>query len=277
MIKLKRRRVTTQVPKRFQQPKLNVAASLLASHYFDYIAKGKFDFKSTSWKPAKSALKTDTGGKCAYCEASTDVVAHGDVEHFRPKSIYWWLAFTFDNYLFSCQICNQSFKGDQFPISGPILSGPTMPAALPSGTGLQALLTTLTLDATAMTDAQIAALWSSENADLPHPYLEDPELLFIYEADDINKEIWVRSTGSARANRALAAVENVLGLNREELRRSRYAGYRTFAILNKTLKYLPPLGQREVIKELRLQQGRTQPFAGMSRYYAKLWGLPGPF
>ena len=51
---------------------------------------GPLEFKSTVWKAGKPQLKRETGGKCAYCESPTDTVAHGDVEHFRPKSKYWW-------------------------------------------------------------------------------------------------------------------------------------------------------------------------------------------
>jgi hypothetical protein len=40
------------------------------------------------------------------------------VEHFRPASRYWWLAFTWDNLLFSCRNCNQSpAKLDKFPLA----------------------------------------------------------------------------------------------------------------------------------------------------------------
>ncbi|HEX7819562.1 MAG TPA: hypothetical protein VF463_02975 [Sphingobium sp.] len=277
MIRLQRRRAATYVPKRFQQPKLKEAASLLPTLYYQAQQTGKFGFESKSWKPAKGALKIDTGGKCAYCEVSTDVVAHGDVEHFRPKSVYWWLVFAFDNYLFSCQICNQSFKGDAFPVSGVVLTAPAMPPALPTGAALDALLASLTLDATALDDAQVAALWSAEDADLPHPYHEDPQQLFTYEADDRNREIWLRSAGGARADRALAAAETVLGLNREELRRLRYTDYRPLMIINASLPNLPPSLRKDALTELRVQQGRTQPFAGMKRYFARQWGLPGPF
>lgn len=277
MIKLQRRRKAAHVPKRFQQPKLDEAASALATIYYDAQTSGKFAFESKAWKPAKGALKIDTGGKCAYCETSTEVVAHGDVEHFRPKSIYWWLAFAFDNYLFSCQICNQTFKGDRFPTGGPTLAPPVMPVALPAGAALKTLLASLVLDATLLSDAQIQALWSAEDADLPHPYYEDPEGLFVYEADDLNREVWLRSAGGARADRALAAAETVLGLNREELRRLRYADYKPLLIINASLPHLTAALKREAITELRVQQGRTQPFAGMKRYYARAWGLPGPF
>ncbi len=276
MIRLERRRGAAHVPKAFQQPRLAAAAEKLAHIYYDAQQTGKFSFESAAWKPAKGALKKDTGGKCAYCEASTDVVAHGDVEHFRPKSIYWWLAFVFDNYLFSCQICNQTYKGDKFPIKGAPAAAPAMPAALPSGQALSDLLNTLILDPTVLTDAHLLALWAAEDADLPNPYLEDPEPLFRYEADDRNREIWIRSAGGPRADRAFAAADTVLGLNREELRRLRYADYRPFFMLRATLDQLTPRLRQEVIRELRVQQGRRQPFAGMKRFFAGQWGLLGP-
>ena len=90
-------------------------------------SKGQFaskDFKSSYWKPAKEQLKAEVHKKCAYCEAPVTVVAHGDVEHYRPKSEYWWLAYCYDNYLYSCQICNQVYKGNEFPIEGPRLQEP---------------------------------------------------------------------------------------------------------------------------------------------------------
>lgn len=277
MIRLERRRGAAHVPKTFQQPKLSAAAEKLARIYYDAKETGKYGFESSAWKPAKGALKKDTGGKCAYCEASTDVVAHGDVEHFRPKSIYWWLAFVYDNYLFSCQICNQSYKGDKFPIAGNLAAAPTMPPALPTDRDLPNLLKTLVLDPTRLTDGDLLALWAAEDADLPNPYLEDPEPLFTYEADDRNREIWMRSAGGARADRAFAAADAVLGINREELRRLRYADYRPFFMLRATLDQLTPDLRQDVMRELRVQQGRRQPFAGMKRFYAKQWGLPGPF
>ena len=49
------------------------------------------------------------------------MVAYGDVEHFRPKSKYWWLAYCYENYLYSCQMCNQRYKKAEFPIFGPEL------------------------------------------------------------------------------------------------------------------------------------------------------------
>ena len=80
----------------------------------------------------KAALKVAQSGKCAFCEARVDHVAHGDVEHFRPKKGYrqtasdslglpgyYWLAYEWSNLLFSCQICNQRHKGNLFPLQTP--------------------------------------------------------------------------------------------------------------------------------------------------------------
>jgi uncharacterized protein (TIGR02646 family) len=67
--------------------------------------------------------------KCCYCEMRLRQV-HNDVEHFRPKAEanrgvhcsdthgYWWLAFTWENLLFSCAACNRPpAKGTQFPLA----------------------------------------------------------------------------------------------------------------------------------------------------------------
>jgi uncharacterized protein (TIGR02646 family) len=86
-------------------------------------------FRAAFWKEAKTQLRKESADKCAYCEATTAIVAHGDVEHFRPKSVYWWLAYTYDNYLYACQICNQSYKNDAFPTAGPApLAAPVVDA-----------------------------------------------------------------------------------------------------------------------------------------------------
>jgi hypothetical protein len=64
--------------------------------------------------------------KCCYCERKT-TWSFNDIDHFRPKGSanrmpgcaqrhgYWWLAFDWDNLLFSCSSCNRSAKNDRFP------------------------------------------------------------------------------------------------------------------------------------------------------------------
>ena len=64
-------------------------------------------------------------GKCCYCERKREMKRESDVEHYRPKSAvtedpnhpgYWWLAYKWTNYLFSCKPCNQSHKKNHFPL-----------------------------------------------------------------------------------------------------------------------------------------------------------------
>ena len=59
--------------------------------------------------------------KCAYCEQR---VEQFHVEHYRPKAIYFWLAFSWDNLLMVCPFCNW-YKGTKFEIQGAQATQPT--------------------------------------------------------------------------------------------------------------------------------------------------------
>ncbi|MFZ2725337.1 MAG: hypothetical protein WAX77_03705, partial [Methylococcaceae bacterium] len=94
----------------------------------------KFNFKNDIYahETVKSVLKTMQDDKCCYCEAKIVHNSYGDVEHFRPKAGYqqkatdklsetgyYWLAYTWDNLLFSCTLCNQKHKKNLFPLVNP--------------------------------------------------------------------------------------------------------------------------------------------------------------
>ena len=49
--------------------------------------------------------------RCMYCEDSTG----SDIEHFWPKEKYPGRAYTWENYLWACALCNSHFKGAKFP------------------------------------------------------------------------------------------------------------------------------------------------------------------
>ncbi len=66
------------------------------------------------YRVARDALYASQHGKCCYCEQKLEM-KHRPVEHFRPKSLYWWLSWTWENLLFCCESCNES-KSDQFPL-----------------------------------------------------------------------------------------------------------------------------------------------------------------
>jgi len=65
-------------------------------------------------KEVKKALNELYHCKCAYCE-DTLLNHFKHIEHYRPKDIYYWLAFSWDNLLLSCEYCNVN-KGKKFQI-----------------------------------------------------------------------------------------------------------------------------------------------------------------
>lgn len=91
----------------------------------------KFEFDASIYaaKPVKAALRKSQHDKCAFCESFFAHVGHGDVEHFRPKAGYkqkeggrltrpgyYWLAYEWNNLFYSCELCNQCFKRNLFPL-----------------------------------------------------------------------------------------------------------------------------------------------------------------
>ena len=76
-------------------------------------------------KPSiKKATKKEFAGKCAFCEFDCTPGYYGDIEHFRPKSLYCRFAHTWSNLLFSCRICNGN-KGNKFPKKDQIIKPTT--------------------------------------------------------------------------------------------------------------------------------------------------------
>ena len=80
---------------------------------------------SSVWRALKDELASLSFDKCWYCEMS-QIRSDQAVDHFRPKSLYVWLAFTPSNFRYSCTYCNSrrtdaetgivGGKGDQFPL-----------------------------------------------------------------------------------------------------------------------------------------------------------------
>jgi uncharacterized protein (TIGR02646 family) len=77
----------------------------------------------------KDTLRAAQHSKCAFCESFFTHIGYGDVEHFRPKGGYkqresdglkypgyYWLAYEWSNLFYSCQLCNQRFKRNLFPL-----------------------------------------------------------------------------------------------------------------------------------------------------------------
>jgi len=75
---------------------------------FEYL-HGKGLYKTSS---VQDKLNELYHFKCVYCERDiSDDDKH--IEHYRPKSRYYWLAYSWDNLLLCCSRCNKA-KGDKF-------------------------------------------------------------------------------------------------------------------------------------------------------------------
>jgi len=101
----------------------------------DYRSGNKtLEFKGSIYgsKSVKNALARAQNDKCCFCEAKVAHVAYGDVEHFRPKGGYrqdpddplgrpgyYWRAYAWENLFFSCELCNQRYKKNLFPLRNP--------------------------------------------------------------------------------------------------------------------------------------------------------------
>ncbi len=76
---------------------------------------GKFEKGEYNHKDVKDRLKAIYKGKCAYCEDDLRN-QFGHVEHYRPKDSYFWLALSWANLLYCCEICNNN-KRAKFKIA----------------------------------------------------------------------------------------------------------------------------------------------------------------
>jgi uncharacterized protein (TIGR02646 family) len=96
---------------------------------------------------------------CIFCQQKLTIATSNEdarsVEHFRPKSLYWWLAYSWDNLFSVCIKCNNE-KGDQFDCINPRIAN--------IRTGNLANIHTLAADYQAI-----------ENPKLLHPELDEPE------------------------------------------------------------------------------------------------------
>jgi len=188
----------------------------------------KLKFRS-KWKDTKPQLLKETNGKCAYCESHSSVVAFGDVEHYRPKSVYWWLAYVYDNYLASCQVCNQSWKSNKFEYVGTKMPAPVIPANITN-----AEISVLAVDSIPdpLQTAQVRKFEIAHNKEKPlniNPYIDDPARYFAWEALPGTREVrLINKPRTRNARKIVDACERIYGLNRPRLVRRRYRAYEIY-------------------------------------------------
>lgn len=108
------------------------AVAKLKSEYGRRTTPLPFDKSLYAHNDVKNALRLAQYDKCAFCESKITHIGYGDVEHFRPKAAvrqnelddlespgYYWLAYEWTNLFLSCQLCNQRFKRNCFPLRHP--------------------------------------------------------------------------------------------------------------------------------------------------------------
>lgn len=274
MIPLTRSRSAADVPANFRTPKREKLELELLERQRAILAGGEteHEFNSDRWAQAKEILKRDAHDKCAYCEAPVSVVAFGDVEHFRPKSVYWWLAYCLDNFLASCQLCNQKFKGAKLKTKHPRLKPPVNVRKNSTDDHLRKNAGRLGPDPQDL--AQVKAFAEAHVRERPfllNPYFDDPAQFYAWEADDVLRTVkLVPVAGLGDAAEFQLAAENDLGINRIELQEHRYNTLELFRTLVAVLRE-PVLSEatRGLVRaEIEKMQHERAPFAGMVRFFA---------
>ena len=181
----------------------------------------------------KKALFAAQHKKCAFCESFYLHVANGGIEHFRPKGGfiqsdgetltqpgYYWLAYDWSNLFASCQLCNERFKKNWFPLANP------------------------------------AARARSHLDDLDR----EMPLLLRPDEPDLDRHLGYRSevpfpvNGSERGKKTIS----ILGLDRSELMEFRAGRLRIIVALAETVRILEAQPQLEPRLEARLSELRAR-------------------
>ncbi len=218
----------------------------------------RFDFRASLYRSTsvKNALQRAQYDKCALCESKVTHIAYGDVEHFRPKSAYrqnpaeplarpgyYWLAYEWSNLLFCCQLCNQRFKRNHFPLTIP---------------GRRAI---------------------SHNDDIAHeePLLIDPAVEDPTKFLEFRENLIHAIGGNARGERTI----EVFGLNRKELKDIRLTWFLWFRQLipvivelidtrEKIARQVIPHPSPELTQRLIEIDAHIEQFVGNSAQYAAM-------
>lgn len=201
------------------------------------------------WMDLKPLLRTIFRGKCAYCESNVMATGSGDIEMYRPKSIYPHLAYEWHNLLFSCAICNQRFKMDLFPLEGekgePLSGG--------RGAKVRPRRGEYRLDI------------SQERPLLLHPYFDQPEEHISFTEHD-----GVFATGLSERGRVSI---DVYGLNRADLAERRAKTWmNTRAMLQITLlKAVEKNALEEMTGYVKRAISDGAEYAGAMRQLCRAW------
>lgn len=272
MIRLQRVRTAAHVPQAFHgATRVKRERELLEKK-----RDGTLEFKSSQWKLAKDALGVESHRKCAYCESVASAGYPCDVEHLRPKDVHWWLAWAYENYAFSCFLCNNK-KLNHFPFSGAKWPAPKVKGK--TGAQLAAMAGSVTPDPVDVTAGLTLATFTqrhvAEKADLPHPYLDDVAPLLGYRADDVLEQVlMVPANGSAKAKRVVNTLVELCDLNRDDVSRDRYLRYELLKVIADAWSATKlPAAREPLVKAMH----PSRPYSAMAQHFIRReWKLQLP-
>jgi uncharacterized protein (TIGR02646 family) len=215
------------------------------------------DFQS-HWRneEVKKTLWEHHDHKCCYCERKRDLKRESDVEHFRPKAAvaedkdhpgYWWLAYDWENYFFSCKLCNQAYKKEHFPL-------------LPDGK--RAYKTEDPL--------------SDEKQVLIHPIDEEPAEFIGFDWQHA-KSVLVKAVGLDDHYRGHQTVNELTGINDPVVMRERAEIIPELQGIAQVLIFAKFQNNQPLIKEyserIKQETSSHKEFAGFRRAFFRAWGL----
>jgi len=208
----------------------------------------KDDIKKTLWEYHNR--------KCCYCERKRDLKRESDVEHFRPKAAvtedkehdgYWWLAYEWDNYFFSCKLCNQEYKKNHFPL-------------LPEGKRAYKADDNL----------------SEEKSILIHPTDENPEKFIGFDWQHA-KGVLVKAVGLDDNYRGHKTANELTGINDPVIMRERAEIIPELQGIAQILIFAKFQNNQTLIKEysqkIKQETAVHKEFAGFRRAFFRAWGL----
>lgn len=198
----------------------------------------RFDFNTKRMlallEPFKLRLAELTSHKCSYCEQLIKPTSEdGVVDHYRPRSVYWWLSLDWENMLYACKTCSQEYKREFFPVAKD-------------------------LHIRRLINEETTRLNYLEQPFFINPFLDNPTEHFIYV---LHKEIG-KVTLSPLTTRGARTIDE-FGLNRPVLQEQRF---RYFVACEEEIKERAgiPLFLREVLQRIVMPGAQ---FAGMLRYF----------
>jgi hypothetical protein len=203
------------------------------------------------WSPLKTKLEEEFGKKCWYTEALV-IGSDLEIDHFRPVSKYWYLAYRPDNYRISCAYANKRRKNAKYMQSG--------------GKGTKFPL----LDDAARATSESELV--NEHPLLLDPLVESDCELLRFEADGVPKLNPLNSTDAIAATR-VETSKLALNIDHPDFNSSREQLYHDIKTDVHSYEDLPATStmRNEKRDRLRSRIEAAAPFSSAARTYLSMF------